>query len=51
MKVFIRMVLWVILSIGTTSALGGAWILSLISKNQSNRKPHFTVRSIIDVKE
>jgi hypothetical protein len=46
-----RMVTWVVLSIGTTLALGGAWVLSLVSKNQNNRKPYFKVRSIVDVKE
>lgn len=46
-----RMVTWIVLSIGTTLALGGAWVLSLVSKNQNNRKPYFKVRSIVDVKE
>lgn len=46
-----RMVTWVVLSIGTTLALCGAWVLSLVSKNQNNRKPYFKVRSIVDVKE
>lgn len=46
-----RITAWIVLSIGTTLALGGAWVLSLVSKNQNNRKPYFKVRSIVDVKE
>jgi hypothetical protein len=51
MKVLVRMVLWVIFSIGTTSLLFGAWLYSLISKKQNTRQPYFAVRSIVDVKE
>jgi hypothetical protein len=46
-----RMTAWIILSIGSTAALTAAWVLSMVSKNQDNRRPYFKTRSIVDVKE